>query len=368
MIRHRWSHFGAAALLVAVFSLFIGSLGLAQDGRGPVFPGEEWERISDPTSVGYSVEGLARATAYTDDQNTHAVMAIVGGRVLWEHGDVERVSYVASVRKSVLAMLYGRYVSDGTIDLDKTLADMGMDDVGGLLEIERRATIRHLISARSGIYHAASNPGDSSAYAPARGSQKPGTYYLYNNWDFNAAGGAFEKATRRNIFDALQTDLATPLGMRDFDRSRHEKGGDLDASRYPSYHMHFSTRDMARIGYLMLREGNWNGRQLVPRDWTKQIVSVVTPVEEMNPEAYREGPFGYGYMWWVWDGDAASGPLEGAYTGIGAYGQHITVLPTLDMVVAHKTLPNNRAQTSRTAYLGILERLAEARLCAPDCD
>ena len=368
MIPTRRRYLGAAAALLLVAALFLSlaSPSVAQDGRGAVFPDDEWVRIDDPASAGYSARGLERARLYTEDQNTTAVMVVVGGRVLWEYGDVETVSYLASVRKSVLAMLYGNYVASGRLDLDKTLTEMEMDDHGGLLPIERQATIRHLIMARSGIYHPASNAGDNSADAPPRGSQEPGTYFLYNNWDFNAAGAAFERATGRDLFDALQTDLAEPLGMRDFDRSRHRKGGDLDRSRYPSYHMHLSTRDMARVGYLMLSEGNWRGEQLIPRDWTHEIVSVVTPVEEMNPEPLKEGPFGYGYMWWVWDGNAARGPYEGAYTGRGAYGQYITVLPVLDMVVAHKTVP--QAQTGWRAYEGILDRIIEARLCTPDCE
>ena len=90
---------------------------------------------------------------------------------------------------------------------ETTLADLGMTDHGGLLPIEQGATHRDLISARSGIYHAASNAGDNSADAPDRGSQEPGTYFLYNNWDFNAAGGAFELQTGIDIYDALRDDL-----------------------------------------------------------------------------------------------------------------------------------------------------------------
>jgi len=263
-------------------------------------------------------------------------------------------------------MLYGNYVADGTIDLEKTLEELGMDDVGGLLPIERRAKVRHLVTARSGIYHPASNPGDNLADAPARGSQEPGTYMLYSNWDFNAAGGAFELMTGRNIFDALQTDLAQPLGFRDFDRDLHRKGGDMERSRYPSYHMHLSTRDMARIGYLMLWEGSWAGKQVIPAGWAREISSVITPLEEMNPERMRNGPFGYGYMWWVFDGTETEWAYQGGYTGQGAYGQFITVLPAIDIVIAHKTAVGPERgyerQTSWSAFQGILDRLVEARL------
>jgi len=349
--------------VVALAALLLpAAAGLAQ--QDIVFPTATWERISDPELYGYSSAGLDRLTAYTEEQNTTAAMAVLSGRVLWEYGDVAQVSYLASVRKSLLAMLYGNYVADGTIDLDKTLEQMGMDDIGGLTPQERQATIRHLIMASSGIYHPASNPGDNLDDAPPRGTQPPGTYFLYSNWDFNAAGGAFERATGRDIFDALQTDLAEPIGMRDFNRERHRKGGDMERSVYPSYHMNLSTRDMARVGYLMLREGNWAGRQVIPRDWARQIVSVVTPVEKMNPAPLRQEPFGYGYMWWVWDGDAATGAFAGAYTGRGAYGQYITVLPALDMVVAHKTVPLDT--TSWQDYQGILDLLVAAH-CGDAC-
>ena len=60
----------------------------------------------------------------------------------------------------------------------------------------------------------------------------------------------------------------------------------------------------------------------------------------MNPEPLRQETFGYGYMWWVWDGSTAVGAYRGAYTARGAFGQFITVLPELDLVIAHKTDPD----------------------------
>jgi CubicO group peptidase (beta-lactamase class C family) len=116
-----------------------------------------------------------------------------------------------------------------------------------------------------------------------------------------------------------------------------QKAGDLTVSKYPAYPIWVSTRDMARIGYLMLREGNWSGRQVISRDWARRIVDVVTPVEEMNPPRRRDGYYGYGHMWWIWDGPKASGPFRGAYSANGAVGQWIAVFPALELVVAHKT-------------------------------
>jgi len=310
-----------------------------------VFPGPNWEHVSSPEAAGYSRARLDVLRDYLSTLDTTAMMAVVGGRVLFEYGDVTRLSYLASVRKSVLAMLYGNYVAPGKIPLNRTLRELGITDLQGLLPIEQKATIEHLLTARSGVYHPASNPGDSTAMAPPRGSQKPGTYFLYNNWDFNAAGTIFERLTGRDIYDALESDLARPVGMQDFDRSRQQKSGDLKRSQHPAYHMWLSTRDMARLGYLMLREGNWAGRQVIPRDWARKIVSLVTPLAELNPLPQREAAYGsgqlwgYGYMWWVWDAPGRRGPMAGAYTAMGAFGQYITVLPALDLVVVHKTDP-----------------------------
>jgi len=136
---------------------------------------------------------------------------------------------------------------------------------------------------------------------------------------------------------------------------------------HAAYPMWFSTRDMARIGYLMLREGNWAGRQLVPRDWARRIVSIVTPVGEMNPPNRREGPFGYGYLWWVFDGPHARGAYEGAYQGNGAGGQYITVVPKLDLVVAHKTdFRGGKPTVSTKDYLSLLDAIIGA-YCGAAC-
>ena len=99
--------------------------------------------------------------------------------------------------------------------------------------------------------------------------------------------------------------------------------------------MHISTRDMARIGYLMLRDGDWFGNQVIDADWIDEIRAVHTPLEKINPKQVRDDGFGYGYMWWIYLGDDPL--LKGLYTGMGAYGQYISVIPQLDMVIAHKT-------------------------------
>lgn len=363
MIRPR-SIFPRACSLVLFLAVVVAVPTAAQVGTEAVFPGEEWEYVSrgELAAYGWSQEGLRAAREFVrDSSNTTGLVVVDRGRVVFRYGDIEELSYIASVRKSVLAMLYGYWVENGIIDLEKTLADLGMDDIGGLLPVEKQATVHHLVTARSGVYHPASYSGDDLSEAPPRGSQEPGTYMLYSNWDFNAAGYTFELMTGRNIYDEIQAQLAIPLQMEDWDRSAQHKAGNLTVSQYPAYPMWFSTRDMARIGYLMLNEGNWNGEQIISEKWIRRITSIVTPLEEMNPPRRRDGHMGYGYMWWIFDGPRAVGPFEGAYSGQGAWGQWITVLPAVDLVIAHKTNNIYGRRTSGESMNGILELLLEAR-------
>lgn len=328
-------------------------------GYSSLAQGQDWAKAS-PESQGYNSEALASLDDFMKDKATTGLVIAVNGKMIHQYGNITELSYLASCRKSVLSMLYGIYIDRGKIDLSKTLADMKIDDRQGLTDAEKQATVYHIINASSGIYHPASNPGDNLADAPARGSQKPGEYFLYSNWDFNAAGGIFEKQTGVDIFDALAKDLAEPIGMQDFVRSEQKKLGDLSRSVFPAYHMWFSTRDMARLGQLMLQKGEWNGQQIISREWVNKSTTAVTPVEKMNPEALRHDSFGYAYMWWIWDGEDATGPYEGAYTARGAFGQYITVLPKLQMVVAHKTKPEN-GRTSWNSYQEILNKIIAAR-------
>lgn len=368
-------------VIALCFSFSSGETTTAQSTeKAAIFPGKDWERIEKPESVGYSSARLQALRGWVQSLDTTAMLVSVGGRSLFEYGDLTHQSYLASVRKSVLAILYGKYVENGKIQLDKTLGELEFTDVGGLSPRELEATIEHLITARSGIYHQASNPGDSTDSAPPRYSQRPGRYYLYNNWDFNAAGAVFEKLTGRDIYDALETDLAKPIGMQDFDRARQQKSGDLNRSQHKAYHIWLSTRDMARIGLLMLRQGSWAGQQVISREWARRITSLVTPLNEMNPPELRSlgtgNRWGYGYMWWVWDAPNSPGPFEGAYTGMGAGGQYITVLPKLDMVIAHKTdmgqppsqgPSGRRRNISLAEYDSILRMLISARCPGGRC-
>jgi CubicO group peptidase (beta-lactamase class C family) len=249
---------------------------------------------------------------------------------------------------------------NGTIRLDKRLRDIGLDDKGGLLPTELDATIRDLLSARSGVYHPAANLGDASARAPARGSVRPGSYFLYNNWDFNVLGAILERETGQSIYALFSRDLAKPIGLQDWndDPEAYLQAirNDTGLSNYPAHHFVLSTRDMARLGYLMLRRGQWAGREVIPARWVEESTGLFTSAEEVARTSPFISSLGYGYLWWIFDpAQSRQTPLKGAYTASGAFGQYITVIPGLDMVVAHKTaVPPQRNVTSETYFGTIL--------------
>lgn len=343
----------AAVVLLSTMTVFFAD---AQT----VYPSAEGWETATPEEMGYSQEKLNKVKSAISSK-THATGAciIVGGKMIFQFGYLDRLSYIASCRKSVLSMMYGKYVENGTIDLNKTVGALCLDDIQGLSMEEKEATVNDLITARSGVYHPASNGGDSKD-KPARGTYRHGEHYLYNNWDFNAAGEVFEIFTGKNIYDAFGEDIAKPLNMQDWDRERQKKTGDLSVSRFPAYHFHFSTRDMARIGYLMLRNGKWEDTQVISEDWIKKTTSVVSTYEEVQSKER----FSYGYMWWLFDESAPKFQphYKGAYTAWGAMGQYITVIPELDMVVAFKTDSKYGRRTPSDAYFEVLDMITTSQI------
>lgn len=325
------------------------------------YPNPDWLYHDTPEKIGYDPQKIDSIKTYIiEELNTTGLIVVVNGEILFDYGNISELSYIASCRKSLLSILYGKYVEDGTIDLDKTLDELDINDIGGLLPIEKTATIRNLLTARSGIYHPASNGGDQTAHAPERGTVKPGTYFLYNNWDFNAAGGIFENLTNKDIYVAFEQDIALPILMQDFEIENQKKTGDTTKSNYLAYHFWLSTRDMARIGLLMLNKGKWNNEQLVSENWIKLTTSTVTPRSEMNPSFFREAGVEYGYMWWKFNNNNEL--LDDAYFASGMFGQYLLVIPKLNMVISLKTKSDYERSTSHEDFMILVNKIIDSKI------
>jgi CubicO group peptidase (beta-lactamase class C family) len=176
----------------------------------------------------------------------------------------------------------------GKINLSATMEKLGIDDKKpSLTETEKQATVQELLEARSGIYHpTVYETKGMEETKPRRASHAPGTFWYYNNWDFNALGYIYEQATGVKIFDAFYEEIAQPIGMQDFrPKDGHYIAG--DDTRFPAYVFNMSARDFARFALLFLHGGKWNDVQVVPEDWVK---------ESTRPYSDTESG-GYGYLW-----------------------------------------------------------------------
>ncbi|MBX7446029.1 MULTISPECIES: serine hydrolase [unclassified Arthrobacter] len=290
----------------------------------------------------------SHAPALPVPRNTSSLLVLRNGATVVELGDTTRASYVASMRKSLLSILFGIQVAAGRGSLDATLGDLAIDDVGGLLPIERTARLRDLLTSRSGVYHPPSSPGSDEHAFPARGTRTPGQYFLYNNWDFNAAGGIFEKISGLTVFEAFEKHLAGPLGFEDFESTRQLMLGDAAKSAFPAYHLFLSARDLARIGLLMAAEGWWEGRQLVPREWIRKSVSTHVRRADMAP-ATGFGNCDYGYLWWL--PREADPKWDGAFLAAGNYGQFLLVLPAIRGVIVHRRFVSDSFAIARNTRM-----------------
>ena len=234
------------------------------------FPGAAWERV-DPEAAGWSTSKLAKAEQWSQRIGSTAVMVVHRGAVVAEWGDTSARTPLASVRKSLLSALIGIAVERGEIDLSQPIGALGIDDnEPSLTAEEKSATVRDLLMSRSGIYHAALyETAAMAAQRPRRGSHKPGSFWYYNNWDFNTLGTIYEHAVRSSIFDAFEREIARPIGMQDYRPSDGEYFTGA-ASVYPAYPIRMSARDLARFALLYLHKGRWQDRQVVPAKWVEE--------------------------------------------------------------------------------------------------
>jgi CubicO group peptidase (beta-lactamase class C family) len=301
------------------------------------FPGKSWQALAAPEKAKWSAEKLAAARAYAegDSIQTSAVMIVQGGEVVDQWRDVDKKISSYSVRKSLLSALYGIYSAEGVIDINQTLEQLGIDDSPDLLtKEEKQARVVDLLRARSGVYHAVDFETDSMRKnRPARGSHAPGTFWYYNNWDFNVLGTIFEKKTGLKIGEAFYQRIAKPIGMEDFQPGDvYYFGGPF--SSHPAYHFEMSARDMARFGLLYLRHGRWNKKQIVPEAWVEKSTHADEMVKSNGVDVG-----GYEYLWWV-DYGGVHFPevsVPGIFSARGVGAHYLMVIPTRDLVIVHRT-------------------------------
>lgn len=275
--------------------------------------------------------------AYPD---VSSVVVMQRGELLFEHyqdgGDVDTLRQVQSVTKSVLALLVGIALDRGAIkSLDQPVASLlptmapqaqGAND--------QPITVRHLLTMTAG-FEVRSDVRVRDADDPQRLMQRPrrappGAVFEYDNLSSNLLAIALEAAVGQPVEAFARQVLFEPLGIAGFDWESGRNGHNLGFAG-----LSLRTRDMARLGQLALQQGTWQGRQLVPKEFTASAV---------QPQNAGGRPVGlaYGYLWWV----SPAGSATRTFIASGFGGQLVWVYPPLDLVVA-TTAPATEASNTR---------------------
>lgn len=312
--------------------------------------GQTWEDI-DPIAAGWSAERLDAARLQSKTLRTTALMIVQDGKVVARWGDTSRKVNMASVRKSLLSALYGSAIAEGRVKLSSRLSDLGIDDNSPSLTAEEKtATVRDLLMSRSGIYHpAAHETADIKRKRPTRGSHAPGTFWFYNNWDFNALGTIYRQQTGEDIFGSFEKRIARPIGMEDFS-VRDGRYASEKLSQHPAYPIRLSARDAARFGQLFLNDGKWGTKQIIPTSWIRESTTAYSWAKRIRQ--------GYGYMWWTLP-EETWGP--NAFYASGYGGQIIAVVPSKRLVVVQTVDLNQNPKGVRTsAFIDLLKEIALA--------
>jgi CubicO group peptidase (beta-lactamase class C family) len=238
-----------------------------------------------------------------------------------------RLHELQSATKSVTSMLVGIAGIDAKTPLLRLAAAVGYRPEH--LDARKRAmTVEDLLTMQSGLawkesgyaYEPGSGndvmamfeTGDWSAYVIDRPmATRPGTSFVYNTGASHLVSAAVTALTNRPAAELAKARLFAPLGVRDFEWSA-DPGGVTTGG----FGLMLEPRDLAKLAYLYLHQGRWDGRQIVPAAWVGQSTTdhVADPLND------------YGYLWWL---DRADGY---AYMA-GLYGQLAAVVPGKDLVV-----------------------------------
>ncbi len=354
-------------LVTLVVLLTFGVIGVPGDNINEAK--NNWKRYKTPEEAGFSSAKLLDAKAFWEGLRpaAAAIMVIYKGKVLVEWGDTKSPYMCHSVRKSFMSALYGIHVKEGHIDLQKTMAELGIDDVPPLTDAEKQAKVIQLLKARSGVYHeAAYESAGMKESRPERGSHAPGTFWYYNNWDFNTLGTIFEQETGTKIFEEYKARIADPIGMQDFEIDLCYYHYEWDLSIHPAYPFQMSARDRARFGQLFLKEGRWGDNQIIGKKWIKQSTKAYSDASDGNEELKG---FGYGYMWWALDTNIPLfqkseylKDMGTAYFASGYGGHLIFVVPMQEIVFVQVTDTFQGLDVNEGDSFLLLEKILAARV------
>lgn len=235
-----------------------------------------------------------------------------------------------SATKSFTSALIGIAIHKGFIDgVNHSMLDFFADRPVAHLDDRKKAiTLEHLLTMSSGLDWPESGKGYTTTGNPYVGmmrspdwvqfaldrpmAEQPGAVFNYNSGGSHLLSAIVQETTGIDTLTFARENLFKPLGITDV-----YWGADASGIPVGGSDLRLTPRDMAKFGYLYLRNGAWEGRKIVPAEWVK--ASTVKHVET-NDDALD-----YGYQWWVYP--------DGSFCAHGLGGQYIFVHPDRDLVV-----------------------------------
>lgn len=349
----------AAALTLALVLPFSGAWAQTAPAVLPPeaawhWPGTEWTTAT-PEEAGMDARALDELVAFGAAQDMDSLVITRHGRLVREayFGDftVDQKHRINSATKGVVAALVGVAISQGHIQSTATpvLGFFGDHTVAHRDARKEAVTVQHLLDMTSGLeWQEPLTGGRIASLLALRRSpnwvqyvldqpmaQAPGTGFNYNSGNSHLLATILARQTRMPVRDYAQQQLFGPLGLQGIDWEMDPQGIHIGG-----FGMQMRTRDMARIALLYLRGGEWNGRQLVPREWVSRVFS---PTVSMGMEPAR-----YADQWW-------SVPERGAFMAVGFHRQILLVMPRHGIAAAF----TGRKHWELATWLDLLDRLVK---------
>ncbi len=296
------------------------------------WPTEGW-RVAMAEDVDIDYEMLVEMVDYINSEGIGAdsVMVIKDGYVVLDAYfppfDEGEIHIVYSCTKSVVSTLIGLAMEEGLIEsLDLGLADLFPDrTMDNQSAWKDEITLRDLLTMTAGF-----DAEDSYLYdwvglnrmydAPDALQyvldlpviEEPGTRFEYTNGVSHLLSCIITEVTGNSTLDYARERLFSPLGITGAEWRTDSLGRNWGYSS-----LYLTPHDMAKIGYLFLNGGEWDGEQVVPQEW----------VEEATRKHFHAGTLldDYGFQWWV--------SPKGYYSAIGYKGQFIHVVPEHDLIM-----------------------------------
>jgi CubicO group peptidase (beta-lactamase class C family) len=231
-----------------------------------------------------------------------------------------------SVSKAFTSTAIGLAVSEGKLDLDEPVLN-AFPSYGSprIRRIMGEVRVRHLLSMASGqvtdtmqLMRNLPEHDWVEIFLSVAPEYPPGTHFLYNSGASHVLSAIVQSRTGQTVHDYLTPRLFEPLGIPDPFVESSPRGINLGGSGF-----RLRTEDLAALGQLYLRRGEWNGKQLLPEEWVDEASSnIVSTASHDHPD----WKVGYGFQ--LWRG------RHNSFRADGAFGQFALVLPDQDAVVA----------------------------------